>query len=121
MQLPTSTFGDNKFKFGLFCANCNGGMTFSTAPERWECEWDDIVEVSKLADEAGVEFVLPVAKWRGFGGPSRLWDKSYEVIAHSSASAAVTKRIGIFSTVHTPLMSPAYTAKAITKIGRAHV
>ena len=37
-----------------------------------------------------VEFVLPVAKWRGFGGPSRLWDKSYEVIAHSAAIAAVT-------------------------------
>jgi FMNH2-dependent dimethyl sulfone monooxygenase len=91
-------------------------MTFSTAPERWECEWDDIVEVSKLADDAGIEFVLPVGKWRGFGGPSRLWDKSYEVIAHSAAIAAVTKRIGVFSTVHTPLLSPAYAAKAITTI-----
>ena len=114
--IPTATFGDNRFKLGLFCANCNGGMTFSNAPERWPCEWDDIVEVSKLADEAGIEFVLPVAKWRGFGGESALWDKSYEVIAHSAAIAAVTKRIGIFSTVHTPLLSPAYTAKAIATI-----
>ena len=115
-QLATQTFGNNRFKFGLFCTNCNGGMTFSTVPERWNCEWDDIVEVSKIADDAGIEFVLPVAKWRGFGGPSALWDKSYEVIAHSAAIAAVTQRIGIFSTVHTPLMTPAYTAKAIATI-----
>ncbi len=115
-QVPTATFGNNRFKFGLFCANCNGGMTFSRAPERWACEWDDIVEVSKLADDAGIEFVLPVAKWRGFGGDSALWDKSFEVIAHSGAIAAVTKRIGVFSTIHTPLMTPAYAAKAIATI-----
>ena len=115
-QAPTATFGDNRFKLGLFCANCNGGMTFTTVPERWACEWDDIVAVSQLADDAGIEFVLPVAKWRGFGGASALWDRSYEVIAHSAAIAAVTKRIGIFSTVHVPLMTPAYTAKAIATI-----
>ena len=51
-------FGGNLFKLGLFCTNCNGGMTFSTAPERWKAEWDDIVTVSKIADDAGIEFIL---------------------------------------------------------------
>ncbi|MGE3644566.1 MAG: LLM class flavin-dependent oxidoreductase [Beijerinckiaceae bacterium] len=109
-------FGDNRFKLGLFCANCNGGMTFSTASERWPAEWDDIVEVSQEADEAGFEFILPVAKWRGFGGSSELWDRSFEVLTHSAAIGALTKRIGIFATIHVPLVSPAFAAKAMSTI-----
>jgi alkanesulfonate monooxygenase SsuD/methylene tetrahydromethanopterin reductase-like flavin-dependent oxidoreductase (luciferase family) len=111
-----NTFGNNRFKLGLFCANCNGGMTFSTAPERWKADWDDIVTVSKLADDAGIEFILPVAKWRGFGGESDLWGRSFEVLTHSAAIGALTKRIGIFATVHVPLVSPAFAAKALATL-----
>ncbi len=113
---PRGIFGDNPFKLGLFCANCNGGMTFSTAPERWAAEWDDIVAVSQQADEAGIEFILPVAKWRGFGSESQLWDRSFEVLTHSAAIGALTKRIGIFATIHVPLVSPAFAAKAMATI-----
>ena len=109
-------FGSNAFKLGLFCANCNGGMTFSTAPERWMADWDDIVTVSKLADSAGIEFILPVAKWRGFGGESDLWGRSFEVLTHSAAIGALTKRIGIFATVHVPLVTPAFAAKALATL-----
>jgi hypothetical protein len=28
-------FGPNKFKLGVFSANCDGGLTMSLAPERW--------------------------------------------------------------------------------------
>lgn len=43
-------FGDNGYKLGLFDANCGGGMTLSSAPERWRANWDDIVAVYHLAD-----------------------------------------------------------------------
>ena len=115
-QSERDIFGKNPFKLGLFCANCNGGMTFSTAPERWKAEWDDIVTVSRIADDTGIEFILPVAKWRGFGGESDLWGRSFEVLTHSAAIGALTKRIGIFATVHVPLVSPAFAAKAIATI-----
>ncbi len=61
-------FGPNRFKLGVFSANCDGGLTMSLAPERWPCVWDDIAAMSILADEAGLEFILPVAKWRGYQG-----------------------------------------------------
>jgi alkanesulfonate monooxygenase SsuD/methylene tetrahydromethanopterin reductase-like flavin-dependent oxidoreductase (luciferase family) len=86
------------------------------APERWKADWDDIVTISQMADDAGIEFILPVAKWRGLGGDANVLGKSYETLTHGAAIAALTKRIGIFSTVHVPLMSPAFAAKAIVTI-----
>jgi FMNH2-dependent dimethyl sulfone monooxygenase len=64
-RVPNPILGPNRFKFGLFNANCDGGFTISTAPERWRCEWDDVVKACVMADEAGIDFILPVAKWRG--------------------------------------------------------
>jgi alkanesulfonate monooxygenase SsuD/methylene tetrahydromethanopterin reductase-like flavin-dependent oxidoreductase (luciferase family) len=117
MDIATNPIlGPNRFKFGVFNANCDGGLTISTAPERWKADWDDIVAISQWADDAGIEFILPVAKWRGFGGDANVLGKSYETLTHGAAIGALTKRIGIFSTVHVPLMSPAFAAKAIATI-----
>ena len=108
-------FGTNAFKFGLFSANCLGGLTFSAAPERWPAEWDDVVRISQMADEAGIEFILPVAKWRGIGEADN-FGRSFETLTHSAAIGALTKRIGVFATVHVTLLTPAFAAKAITTI-----
>ena len=61
-------FGPNLFKLGIFSANCDGGLTMSLAPERWRANWDDIAAMTRIADDAGIEFILPVAKWRGYQG-----------------------------------------------------
>ena len=45
--------GPNRFKLGVFSANCDGGLTMSLAPERWRADWDDIVAMTQIADEAG--------------------------------------------------------------------
>ena len=42
--------GPNRFKLGVFSANCDGGLTMSLAPERWRANWDDIVAMCQLAD-----------------------------------------------------------------------
>jgi alkanesulfonate monooxygenase SsuD/methylene tetrahydromethanopterin reductase-like flavin-dependent oxidoreductase (luciferase family) len=108
-------FGDNSYKFGLFSANCGGGLTFSAAPERWPADWDDVVVVSRMADAAGIEFILPVAKWRGIGEADN-FGRSFETLTHSAAIGALTKRIGIFTTVHVTLLSPAFVAKAMATL-----
>jgi hypothetical protein len=51
-------FGPNRFKLGIFSANCDGGLTMSLAPERWKADWDDIVAMTRIADDAGLEFIL---------------------------------------------------------------
>ena len=109
-------FGPNKFKLGVFSANCDGGLTMSLAPERWRADWDDIVAMTQIADEAGMEFILPVAKWRGFQGKANIYGRSFETLTHGAALGALTQRIAIFSTVHVPLVTPAFGAKAIATI-----
>jgi alkanesulfonate monooxygenase SsuD/methylene tetrahydromethanopterin reductase-like flavin-dependent oxidoreductase (luciferase family) len=84
-------FGSNVYKFGLFGANC-------------------------VADDVGIEFILPIAKWRGLGGKADMWGRSYETFTHSAAAGAITRRIGVFVTAHVPITTPAFAAKAITTI-----
>jgi alkanesulfonate monooxygenase SsuD/methylene tetrahydromethanopterin reductase-like flavin-dependent oxidoreductase (luciferase family) len=88
----------------------------SMAPERWQANWDDIVAMCQLADRAGLEFILPVAKWRGYQGRANIYGKSYETMTHSAAIGAVTKQICVFSTIHVPIVTPAFAAKAIATI-----
>jgi dimethylsulfone monooxygenase len=113
---PNPLFGPNRFKLGIFSANCDGGLTMSLAPERWKADWDDIVAMTRVADEAGIEFILPVAKWRGYQGRANIYGRSFETLTHGAALGAVTRRIAIFSTVHVPLVTPAFGAKAIATI-----
>ena len=105
-------FGANKYKFGVFGINCAGGMTPSRAPERWRADWDEMVAVAKLADEAGVEFLLPIAKWHGLGGEADMWGRSFETFTQAAALGALTKNIGVFVTAHVSLITAAFAAKA---------
>ena len=84
-------FGPNRFKLGVFSANCDGGLTMSLAPERWRADWDDIVAMTRIADEAGLEFILPVAKWRGFQGKANIYGRSFETLTHGAALGALTQ------------------------------
>ena len=70
----------------------------------------------EIADEAGLEFILPVAKWRGYQGKANIYGRSFETLTHGAALGALTQRIAIFSTVHVPLVTPAFAAKAIATI-----
>ncbi|MFV0299133.1 MAG: LLM class flavin-dependent oxidoreductase [Hyphomicrobiaceae bacterium] len=108
--------GPNRFKLGVFSANCDGGLTMSLAPDRWQANWDDIVAMCQIADNAGLEFILPVAKWRGYQGKANIYGKSFETLTHSAAIGALTKRICVFSTIHVSLVTPAFAAKALATI-----
>lgn len=116
MRHTNPMFGPNRFKLGVFSANCDGGLTMSLAPERWRANWDDIVVMCQMADDAGMEFILPVAKWRGYQGKANVYGKSYETMTHGAAIGALTKRICVFSTIHVPLVTPAFAAKAMATI-----
>ncbi len=112
-------FGDNRFKFGLFGINCAGGMTPSRAPERWRADWDEMVAVARLADDIGVEFLLPIAKWHGLGGEADMWGRSFETFTQAGALGALTKHTGLFVTAHVSLITAAFAAKAIATVDHA--
>ena len=112
-------FGDNIFKFGVFGINCAGGLTPSIAPERWRADWNEMADVARLADEAGVEFMLPIAKWHGLGGKADMWGRSFETFTQAAALAMITRRIGIVVTAHVSLITPAFAAKSIATVDHA--
>src|SRR5260370_12472097 len=62
----------NKLKLGFFSPNCSGGMSVTKVAERWVNSWDNNIRLAQLADEAGIEFLLPIARWIGYGGENHL-------------------------------------------------
>src|SRR5690242_1293212 len=112
-------YGPNKFKLGVFSANADGGLTLTRVPERWPARWDEIVEVAQMADSAGIEFFLPIARWKGFGGEVNSRECSFETLTFAAALAGVTQRIALFSTVHVPMVHPVFAAKALATVDHA--
>ncbi len=111
--------GANRFKLGVFSANADGGLTLTRVPERWPARWDEVVQVAQMADRAGIEFFLPIARWKGFGGEmnSRGW--SFETLTYAAALAGYTERIALFATVHVPMVHPVFAAKALATVDHA--
>jgi alkanesulfonate monooxygenase SsuD/methylene tetrahydromethanopterin reductase-like flavin-dependent oxidoreductase (luciferase family) len=101
----------NRFKLGLFGMNCSGSVA-TRAPERWNAGWRENREAARLADAAGVEFLLPVARWLGYGGQTDRQGTSFETMSWASALLAATKEIVAFATVHVPLVNPVFAAKS---------
>ena len=108
MLLPA--LGENRFKLGIFRMNCGGGLAITRAPERWKAEWDEIAAVARLADASGIELILPLARWRGYGGELDNAAWSFETLTQGAALAAITRRTAIFVTVHVPLVHPVFAA-----------
>jgi FMNH2-dependent dimethyl sulfone monooxygenase len=116
---PHPMHGPNRLKLGVFSANCDGGLTLTRAPERWRAEWPDIVATARIADAAGFEFFLPVARWKGYGGVTNSRDWSFETFTFAAALSGVTRAIAPFCTVHVPMVHPVFAAKALATIDHA--
>ncbi|MFN4098254.1 MAG: LLM class flavin-dependent oxidoreductase [Pararhodobacter sp.] len=116
---PHPMHGPNRFKLGVFSANADGGLTVTKVPERWPAEWSGIVQAAQIADRAGLEFFLPIARWKGFGGETNSRQHSFETFTFAAALAGVTERIALFSTVHVPMVHPVFAAKALATIDHA--
>ena len=112
-------FGPNPFKLGVFGYLHFGGGAYTLVPERWQAKWDDIVGVAQIADRAGIEFMLPIARWKGVKGKQNQRLKSYETLTHAAALAGSTKRIALFATCHVPIVHPVFAAKALVTIDHA--
>jgi len=101
----------NKLKLGIFGANLSSGKNATLVPERWQATWDQNQQVAQLADKRGLEFFLPIGRWRGHGGATNYQDWGFETLTWASALLASTERIHVFGTVHVPLFHPVVAAK----------
>ena len=100
-----------QLKLGLFGANCSSGRTYTNAPERWDPSWSNNVALACMADDAGIEAMIPIARWKGYGGETNPNGTSWESITWAAGLLAATSRINVFATVHVPLNHPVVAAK----------
>jgi len=116
MPLPghnQSMFNNNRLKLGIFSANCSSGITAVTVPERWEATWDNNVAIAQKADAAGIECMVPVARWRGYGGETDFQKDTFETLTWATGLLGATRHMTVFGTVHVPLIHPIFAAKQL--------
>lgn len=101
----------HQLSLGLFGANCSGGLAVTTVPERWEATWENNRQLARLADEAGIDFMLPLGRWKGYGGVTDHNGSNFETLTWASGILASTRRIMAFGTVHVSLFNPVAAAK----------
>lgn len=101
----------NRIKLGVFGINGNGAaLTFH--PDRYQCTWDSNLRLAEMAEELGFEAFVSAAHWKSFGGDGHYSGDLMETFTWAGAVAAVTRRIGIISTLHVTLIHPVFAAKA---------
>lgn len=104
-------YNANSLKLGLFGANCSSGRAATLVPERWSASWEDCLALTQMGEQAGIDFMLPIGRWKGYGGDGDLQGESLETIAWATGLLAATSRITVFGTVHAPLFHPIIAAK----------
>ncbi len=101
----------NALKIGMFGANCSSARSATKVPERWQATWPECLRLAQIADEAGIDFMLPIGRWKGYGGETDFHGSTLETVTWATGLLASTKRITVFGTVHAPLFHPLIAAK----------
>ncbi len=114
--IASPILNDNPFKLGFFSPNCSGGLAVTQIPERWNNSWDNNLKLARLADEAGIEFLMPIARWIGYGGNTNFHGSVLETMTWAAGLLASTKRISVFATLHTAFNHPVVAAKQMATI-----
>lgn len=117
---PEPTFGlpsDRGGKdLGIFLPMANGGWIMSSNAPPLDGSYAYNRQCAVLADELGLDFVMAMAKWRGYGGPRGHWDTSLDSQIMIAGLAEATTRVKVWATVHTFLQNPAVTAKKMATL-----
>jgi alkanesulfonate monooxygenase SsuD/methylene tetrahydromethanopterin reductase-like flavin-dependent oxidoreductase (luciferase family) len=109
-------FNDRKLKLGTFCSNLSGGCTMSDIDGILTATWPNTEALGRMADEMEFEAIVPVGRWKGFGGKTDFNGQGFECFTWAAAMSALTKYSAIFATSHVPTVHPVMVAKQSTTI-----
>lgn len=109
-------FGKARLKLGTFCTNLSGGCTMSSIDGLLQADWPSTVALAQLAEEMDFEALVPVGRWKGFGGATDFNSAGFECYTWAAAIGALTKRASVFATSHVPTIHPVMAAKQATTI-----
>ena len=110
-QSKNPLFNDRKLKLGTFSSNLSGGCAISKIDGTLKADWPSTMALARMGDEMEMEALVPVGRWKGFGGPTNFNGAGFESFTWAAAVGASTKTPGIFATSHVPTMHPVMAAK----------
>lgn len=103
-------------KFGVFLPNGSNGYIPSAGSPVYEPTFEHNKAISLEAERHGLDFVLSMMKYRGFGGETGYWDACLESFTLMAALASVTERIGLFPSISILSQHPAVVARMVATI-----
>ena len=92
------------------------GWVHSTNAPNAPGSFKHALEVTRLAEYLGFDFVLSPQNWRGAQGPHRFWGDTVDSIAAAGALSQATDRINIWCTAHISVHKPAVIAKIVASL-----
>jgi pyrimidine oxygenase len=101
---------------GVFLPMANGGWILSANAPPLDGAYGYNRRTAMLADDLGLDFVLSMAKWRGYGGVTQHWESALDAQILIAALAEATRRVKVWTTVHAFLQNPAVTAKMMATL-----
>lgn len=103
-------------KFGIFLPNGSNGYIPSKASPIYLPTFEHNKAISLEAERQGLDFVLSMMKYRGFGGETGYWDSCLDSFTLMAGLAAVTSRIQLFPSATLLTAHPAVTARMVATI-----
>lgn len=112
----TTAIDYNNVDFGVFLPITNGGWILSETSPRLDGSYALNRSAAMIAEETGLDFIMSMAKWKGYGGSTNHWGVSLESMTMMAGLAEATSRVKIYATVHTLLFNPAVAAKMFSTL-----
>ncbi|AGL17346.1 LLM class flavin-dependent oxidoreductase [Actinoplanes sp. N902-109] len=103
-------------EYGVFLPIGNGGWMLSGTAPHPEATYAYNRRVAVDAEQIGLDFIMSMAKWKGFGGSTDHWGQTLESMTLMSALAEATSRVRIWATMHANIHHPAIAAKMFTTL-----
>jgi pyrimidine oxygenase len=117
---PTPNFGlpsdSGGRDLGIFMPMANGGWILSKNAPRLDGSYGYNRAVAKLADAHGLDFIMAMAKFRGYGGETEHWRHTLDSTLMMAALAEATSNVKVWATIHTLLQNPAVAAKMMATL-----
>jgi pyrimidine oxygenase len=102
--------------YGVFLPIGNGGWMISETAPHPEATYAYNRKVAVDAETIGLDFIMSMAKWRGFGGVTDHWGQTLESMTLMSGLAEATSTVRIWATMHANIHHPAVAAKMFTTL-----
>ena len=90
-------FSKRKLKLGTFSSNLSGGCAISKIDGVLKADWPSTMALARMGDEMEFEALVPVGRWKGFGGATNFNGEGFECFTWAAGIGAARQEARAFS------------------------